>query len=343
MSEVVSVIINNKKFTGWETIYISSSLDAAAQTFDIGLLNTHETHEIIPGQLCKILIDDETVLTGYIGRRGRKISTSEKSMFITGRDKIGDLIDCSIEKKSGTWRNVTILDIASEICKPFGISVSMGKHASPGDKFIKFSLQDGETAFSLIERLCRQRSLLPISTPEGNLLLDVPRSTYADDALVYGSNIKVIDELIDYDVRFSTYTVKSQNDGGGDSWSASTVTGLKGTSKDKALSRYRPLVMHSESKGSLASLKKRAAWEAVVRFGRSLSYTIVTPTWKQTSRALWKRNMLVDLICEDLSLDGTFIISGVTYTLTPAEGHNTTLTLRHQDAYTPNPSGEIAP
>lgn len=341
MSEVASVIIDNKKFTGWQTVSISSSLDAASQTFDIGLINTAETRGIIPGQSCKILIDDEVLLTGYIGKRSRKISSTEKSMSITGRDKIGDLIDCSVEKKSGTWRNVTILDIASEVCKPFGISVSLGGNASVGEKFKKFSLQDGETAFSLIERLCRQRALLPLSTADGNLLLDVPKASYSDDTLVYGTNIKSIDESIDYDSRFSSYTVKSQADGDGNPWSATTVTGLKGTASDKVISRYRPLIMQAESKSSSKSLKDRASWEAVVRFGRSLSYSIVTHTWKQTSGSLWKRNSLVDLVCDELVLDGTFIIAGITYSLTPAEGHSTSLTLRHQDAYTPSPSGEI--
>lgn len=340
-NEIVAVKIDGKKYTGWESVSINKSMDAVCGSFDIGLVNNALTKGIFPGQNVVVEIDDEPIITGFIDKRVRKIDENSKTMSISGRDKTGDLVDCAAVKSSGSWKNIGLLQLCTDVCKPFGIKCFVGSGASIGKPFASVAIQDGESAFALIERLCRQRSLIPLANSSGDLVLETPSSIVSADSLSAGFNIKAINEEIDYSNRFSTYTVKAQNSGGGNPWTGATATGIKGTAKDTVIKRYRPLIMQSETKQDNGSAKDRASWEAVVRFGRSLNLSIDVKGWKQTSGALWKRNTLVDILHEELGIDGTFMLIGTSYKLDANTGRTTTLTLRNKLALTPNKAGEI--
>jgi prophage tail gpP-like protein len=339
--EIVAVKINGKKFTGWESVSINKSMDNVCGSFDIGLISSTTTKGILPGQKVVIEIDDEPIINGYIDKRARKIDENSKSMTISGRDRTGDLVDCSAIKSSGSWKSIGLLQLCTDVCKPFGIKCFAGSGADLGKPFKSVTIQDGETAFALIERLCRQRSLIPLANSSGDLVLEVPSTTPADDSLSAGFNIKTISEEIDYANRFSSYTVKAQNSGGGNPWLKSTSTGIKGAAKDAVITRYRPLIIQAETKHDNGTAKDRAAWEAVVRFGRSLNLTVDVKGWKQSSGVLWKRNTLIDILHEELEIDGTFIAIGVNYKLDDNSGKTSTLTLRNKLALTPNKAGEI--
>jgi prophage tail gpP-like protein len=339
--ETIAVKINGKKFTGWESVSVLKSMDNVCGSFDIGLISSTATKGILPGQKVIIEIADEPIITGYIDKRVRKIDENSKSMTISGRDNTGDLVDCSAIKSSGSWKNITLLQLCTDVCKPFEIQCFVGDGASIGKPFKSVTIQDGETVFALIERLCRQRSLLPLANSYGHLILETPSTTPADDSLSAGFNIKTITEEIDYTNRFSSYTVKAQNSGGGNPWTKETSTGIKGSAKDTVITRYRPLIIQAETKHDNGTAKDRATWEAVVRFGRSLNLTIDVKGWRQSSGTLWKRNTLVDVLYEDLEIDGTFIVIGVNYKLDDNSGHTTALTLRNKLALTPNKTGEI--
>lgn len=339
--EVVAVKIDGKKYTGWESVSINKSMDSVCGSFDIGLVSSAATKGIVPGQKIAVEIDDEPIITGFIDKRSRKVEESGRSMTIAGRDRTCDLVDCSAVKSSGSWKQIGLLQVCTDICKPFGIKCFAGSGANLGKPFKSVTIQDGETAFALIERLCRQRSLIPLANSSGDLVLETPNSKVSDDSLTDGFNIKSINEDIDYSNRFATYTVKSQNSGGGNPWKKTTVTGIKGVAKDKVISRYRPLIIQAEGKQDNSSAKDRAAWEAVVRFGRSLNLSIDVKGWKQSSGVLWKRNTLVDVLHEEMEIDGTFMIIGVNYKLDDTNGRTTTLTLRNKLALTPNKAGEI--
>ncbi len=43
-----------------------------------------------------------------------------------GRDKTGDLVDCSVVHSSGKWKGVRLEQVAADVCRPFGITVHHG-------------------------------------------------------------------------------------------------------------------------------------------------------------------------------------------------------------------------
>lgn len=341
MSEVVSVHIDGKKYTGWESVEISESMESAAMTFNIGLVSSPVTKGIVPGLPIKIFLGSDLVLRGFIEKRTRAIDASSRSMSISGRDRLGDLIDCSIVKKSGSWSKISLLSVCEEIAKPFSVKVLKNANdARLNDKFKSVTLQDGESPFALIERLCRQRAILPLSNQNGDLVLSEPSTVVSDDAMILGVNIKELSEDIDYTNRFATYKIKGQNTGGGNPWKKTSATGINAAASDAVIKRYRPLILQAETRMTTAHAKQRAAWEATVRFGRSLSLSTTVMGWRQTSGKLWHRNTLVDLIADDFDIDGTFMISAVKYKL-DSSGSSTSFTLRNRLAYTLNEKGEI--
>jgi len=347
MSDSLAVIVGNKKYEGWESIAVSTSMDSICSAFDVSLLNSVNVKDIYPGIPIELLVDDEVVCTGFIDKRNRKIDDSSgKTLSFSGRDKTCDLVDCSVVKKSGSWTKISLLDLCKEVCKPFDISVSVDPAVDLGKIFKSVTVQDGESVFALIERLSRQRSVLPLSDAKGNLLLTVAQSRACDDVLSSEGNIKVIEEGIDYSNRFSDYTVKGQDSGGGNPWNKAAVTGIRGTATDNViknvLKRYRPLIIQAESNTDAKYAQQRASWEAVVRFGRSLSLKIDVQGWRQSSGILWQRNYLVDVFHKDLDIDATFLIDGCSYKVDDSGGHVTSLSLSHKDALMPEPDGNVA-
>ena len=99
----------------------------------------------------------------------------------SGRDKAGDLIDCSAINAPGQWNNQKLEKIASAIAAPFGISVSA--EVNTGEAFKKFSIEQGETAYEAIHRLCKLRAVLCISDRQGGLLLTAAGNSRAATAL----------------------------------------------------------------------------------------------------------------------------------------------------------------
>ena len=73
--------------------------------------------------------------------------------LIRGRDRTGDLVDCSAATMPGEWQNELLDRIVQSLIDPFGISVTVDTDI--GEPFRKFRIDEGETVFEAIDRACR--------------------------------------------------------------------------------------------------------------------------------------------------------------------------------------------
>ncbi len=85
--------------TKWENVSISSSLDAVAMSFSLGVvaknsLNKKSMIPCLPGDEVIIAIDDNKVLSGYVEKTPVSYSATNAVAKIEGRSKTCDLIDC---------------------------------------------------------------------------------------------------------------------------------------------------------------------------------------------------------------------------------------------------------
>jgi prophage tail gpP-like protein len=347
MSEEIKIVIDNKEYTGWKSFDISRSLDSmcgsfSAQIFeDIGDL----INGITPGKQCDVFIGDTQLISGFIFERSRSVSESSSSVSISGRDKTADLIDCSAIKRGGEFTNIDLFNLVSAICEPFKINVisSVGNH----EKFKKFVIENGESAYEAIERACRQRGVIAITDRAGNLKLSsVSKSLLVDswDSLIYGENIKSIDESYSHSDRYSQYIVKSQDSGDGNPWDDAIIQKI-GTANDSIIKRYRPLLIINEAKGSSKTVKARASWEAQIRAGRSLSYDVSVVGFRQKSlgsnQPLWEIGEKVNLIHDQWGINESKLIRDITCSFSDS-GSITKMNLVNPNTYSASPDGEVS-
>jgi prophage tail gpP-like protein len=317
ITETVELSIGGKRYTVWTQVAASRSLDAISGTFNLTLSAKTETGganvEGKTGDRCKLVLAGTTVVNGWVDAIEISIDANSHSFSVRGRDLTGDLADCSAIHKPGSWRNVRIEAIASELTKPFGVKVIA--KASTGAALAKFALQQGETVQAALERLMRFRGLIMVANADGDLEITTPGTGAPVATLELGVNIMSIAASFDDSQRFSDYLIKGQA-AGDDHKHGKIVSQIRGEATDAGVMRHRPLLIVAEEQGDGASLSTRAKFEAGVRAGKSKTATVEALGWRPAAGApIWAPNTLVTVKAADVRLaDEKMLVTAVNYT-----------------------------
>jgi prophage tail gpP-like protein len=348
--------INGENYTGWQSVSIQRTMESLCGTFTVDLVDESGTTvlDIGAGTPCKVFIQDSSSLTpkydqiisGYVDGIKLRQSATATGMTIQGRDITLDLIDCAAILKSSTITKARFSDIVKQIVEPFGIIVDTSQ-LTIDDKIEKFTLQNGESAYSAIERLCRSQAVLPLTDEEGNLLLTYAAKSFqtADEDLELGRNILDITKNANWKDRFLNYEIRGQRSGNGKAWDG-RITQMVATAEDPEIDRYRPFTFMSENKASDNNLQNRVNWEAQVRAGRSVFYNVSVKGWHQLeyltgNRRPWAINERVNLKSGRWAIDEQQLITAVSFTLSQDSGKITKLVLKNPDVYKPNPTPKV--
>jgi prophage tail gpP-like protein len=331
----VSLVIGGIAYGGWEDISITRSIESLSGSFDIAVSERWPgqtvSRAIHPGDPCQVRIDGDTVITGYVDDVNASFDSESHTLQITGRDKAGDLVDCSAINRPGQWSGLRFESIVQELIAPFGLSVSV--ETDTGEAFKKFNIQQGETAYETIERMAKMRALLVVSDGLGNLVITRAGNGKSATALVQGQNILAASSKNSMAERFSQYLCKGQ-DQGNDTHPASVFTQPKGSAIDADVSRYRPMLVMAEGKATSKICQDRAAWERSVRIGKALTATVTVAKWRQGDDGpLWQPNTKTIVNIPALKLVEQMLIAEVTYSLSTNEGSTTQLSLVRPAAY----------
>jgi len=331
----VELIVNGKRFGGWQQLSIELGIEQMAGSFDLSVTDKWNsplgpmTAEIASGQPCSVLVAGSTVITGYIDSVRPSYAADSHEIGFAGRDRAGDLVDCSAIYKTGAWASRKIEQIAADLCAPFGVKVSV--LADTGAPLPAFNIQEGETVYEAIERAARMRALLVVSDGHGGIVLTRAGTGRAPADLVEGKNILRADGEFNSADRYSDYIVKGQAQGD-DNANGAVVAHPSATSKDAGVGRYRPLIVLAEDQGGNATFAERALWERNVRAGRGTRATVTVNGWTANGR-IWQPNTLARLISPLLGADHDLLIVSVRFTLDDRSGALTTLELAQPEAY----------
>jgi prophage tail gpP-like protein len=195
-----------------------------------------------------------------------------------------------------------------------------------GEAIDKAKTKEGDTVFDFISDQCKQRAVLPTCFGDGKLTLAKTGTTQALSALILGKNIRSGRLVQSNRNRYRDYTVKGQGTGFDEKLLTDFVE-PSGPAVDANITRYRPLVIISETQGTNASLQKRARWESTTRAGRSRKYTCTVQGWQQLPhKALWQLNALIRISDDIAGLNDTWLISGLNFSLTENSGTVTEIT-----------------
>lgn len=325
--------LGGTSYGGWTRINVHRGIEEIAGTFELALTERWPEHQqplvIPPGAACSVAIDGQTVITGYVDAVDHGYDANSHALTVTGRDKTGDLVDCSAVHAKGEWRNARIDQIARDLAQPFGIAVRTS--GDMGAAFPAFAIEPGETVFDCIERAARQRALLLTSDGLGNLVIGQPGSERMGTALKCGENLLSAQARNDNANRYSSYSVLGQR-AGSDQVSGAAAAQVKATAADAGVTRHRPLVIVDEDQGDIAGFQRRAKWEAGVRAARALTYTGAVNGWRHAD-GLWQPNTLVQVYDPVLRLDRQLLVRDVDYVMDDQTGQISQLVLTPAEAY----------
>jgi prophage tail gpP-like protein len=313
---------NPRILAGWQETRFTRGVERCPSDFQVTMTERYPGAnppeiQVQPGDYCEVFLGPDRVSTGWIDRFIPGFNDGAHSITVTGRSKCQDLVDCAAVYNGYQISNAPALAIAQQLCQPFGVSASLAAGSNQGAPVEQVVILAGETAYDVIERVCRYRALLLYDTPSGDLLLSGIGLSSAASGFQEGINVQRATVVYAADQRFSDYYAIYQGidlfgDAGGAPNQIAHVV-------DTAVQRYRPRVVISESMiGGSVIAEQRASWEAARRAGRSFVVRLTTDSWRDAAGVLYTPNTMAPLILPSLKL-GTpqapvsWLISEVTY------------------------------
>lgn len=366
MDDRPEIFVNGAAYGGWTRARIVRGVESLAGSFDLEVSDRWNGQEspwpIQEEDACEINVAGEVLMMGYVDKRALSYSASEHTLRVSGRDRTGLLVDCSAVPKSWEFKSMTILDLASELCRPFGIAVSLdvdakkvtlttgktsgtvtgaGKSGHRSGLGIpkppkKFCVNPGDSVFEVLDRACRMAGVIPVSDGRGGLLLTRGGTARAATPLVEGQNILAASADYDCAGRYRTYVVSGQRQGGDEEY-GSTVAAVKATATDEGVSRAsRVLLIRPEASVTAEAARMRAGWEAKIRAARGDSVSVTVQGWRQSNGDHWPVNALVNVQSPTIGIKGDMLITQVELSLDES-GTTARITLKRPDAFLPEP------
>lgn len=343
--DIPSLAVGGSVYSGWKSMTLTRSIEAVAGGFDLDLTERWDGQTtrwpIDPGDAAELRLGGERVLSGYVDQVERGIEADSHKVKIAGRDRTGDLVDCSAVHEPDEFNGLDLAQLASAIAQPFGVKVTAA--VDVGAVFAPFKIEPAETAYAAIERACRMRAVLPMGDGNGGLLLTRAGMGRAAGALIEGQNVKSASMSYGWKERHSRYIVKSQTPDlgltepapglpGAGPGAGALLPAAKGEATDRSINRYRPLLLLAEMPADGPSATERAAWEAGVRAGRSVKVTVVVQGWRQANGQLWPLNGLCQVRLPSLDINDQLLITGLRFSFAES-GSLTEITLTRADAF----------
>lgn len=346
MSDSITLFVGDLYYTGWEKVEVKLSMETLAGQFTLKMSSQPMAFpipilpSIIPGQPCSVFINGQIVITGYIDKVQPEYDKSKHYLIVEGRDKAGDLVDCSIISGTGQYKNLKIEQIIQMIAAPFGIPVTT--NVDTGAPIPSYSIKQGGKCKEEIEKLCKMRQCLCLSDGKGGIQITRAGTDIAINPLIEGNNILRGKANYDYSERYGQYVVKGQKQGTPTDTNP-TIAQNQGVVFDNYITRYRPLVVVADGQANTNDVTLRAQWECSTRRGKSRHFLIRVVGWQQIDAELWGINKMCFIEAPNLGVFDTLIISNVEFLIDDKDGEVTDLTLTSLEAYQQMDGNSVSP
>jgi prophage tail gpP-like protein len=213
--------VDGQIYSGWQEIKLTRSLENAAAQFELSvtelwpLEQNAEPWRIMPGKACVVKVSGDVVLTGWVDSYAPSFNASTHGVKVTGRSKTCDFVDSSVNENGGQFKAMTLEAIAKRVAEPFGLTVKVDPSFNAAAETIpEVQVQQGETCFELVEKLCRLQECLITDDEDGALVLTRAGAGKCSSRLVQGVNALVASATLNNAQRFQLYVVKAQRPGG---------------------------------------------------------------------------------------------------------------------------------
>lgn len=326
---------------GWLSTRVTRSIERCPNEFEVNMTELFPGHasEVVakPGDACKLRIGSDLVLTGYVDRVMRSMTNGQHEIILTGRGKCQDLVDCSALWKGGQITNGDVLQVAQKLAYPYGVSVSCAQGQDVGKPIPLFNFGLGETAYSIIETMCRYRALLAYELPDGSLWLERVSNRRASSGFTEGVNVEDASVYRSMDERFQKYdsflvSIDTFRDAG--------VPNDPPPIYDEDVPRFRHRYVHVEAPPGMGQdvMLARARWEANRRIGRSFQVRLTTDSWRDSAGDLYEPNTLIEVDLPSLKVPKQDMLIGEVSYLKDANGTHCELIMMPPSAFDIQPA-----
>jgi prophage tail gpP-like protein len=333
LAEVATVVVNDRQFNNWESVYIQQRWAEAFPIFKFTTADIVEvppkdwqTLQFKPRDTCSIYLGGLLAISGFITTRQTSYDAENHQVQLEGVGLTWFAARASILHPTGNFDGKTFEEVADEVIGPTGVGIcKVGTlDATP---FERLSSEVGETVWDFLERIARVRGIVLGSDHLGNFLLIGNHWFTPTDSVVEGVNIKRMNAIIHVGDIFSEYRVRGQSAASdpqfGPQASEQESQPVPGTSV-----RYSPLLVPAEQPvWGQGELDMRAQHEAVWHEGTEIQVTVVVQGWMRPSGGLWRPGQDVWVRSPMAMLDMVMKVQMITFTQDRASGTLTTLDL----------------
>lgn len=339
----LELAVNGRLYGGWKEIAVVRSIETLAGSFSLSLTERWSGQEepwpIREEDACKVLIDGETIIDGFVDVRAPSYDATTETLSVAGRDAAAALVDNSVDIGRWSFKRATVLDIARAVAAQHDITVELQEGLTLPPPIPELTISIGDTGHTAIQDAAKAAGVLAVSDGAGGIVL-TRGATDRAASLIQGVNILDAGARFDASRRHSTYVVLSQIAGTDKAHGSTSST--RGQATDEGVRRTgRTLLLRPLSGKSRAFAQQRADWEARTRAARGARVTITVIGWLQPDGVLWRPNTISLVQSAKLGVDGDMLISQVEY-LVGARSEITRLSLTRPDAFTPSPVGQPA-
>lgn len=343
MNDQFIINVNGTSYDGFTQAEVYKSIETASGEFSFAASNTlRQDFPFKKGDSVEVYIGTSKIITGYINALGGNYNADSHMLEFSGRDKTQDLIDSSIKGDLDLASPISLVDIIKQILNLNGLSEINVINRETLDDFSKSEIaiaEEGENAFSFIEKYCQKRQVLFTTDEDGDIVLTRAGSEKYNTILKNNNgamdNNIVSASFSDSDAeRFYEYIVKTQGN---------VLDGLidknrqskSGSANDTSIRNTRILVINSNLSTNIQTNTARAIWESNIRRTRGFLYRCRVKGYHldDAQKELIRPNKLVTVSDDLFGIRKDCLIKSCRYFISPSDSY-TDIDLVNQDAYT---------
>lgn len=341
MSDIV-IKINGISYSGFKEITVQRSMQAISGgiTFIVDDIFYKDASkwDFKLGDEYHIEVNGTLIGNGYIDNIIKEYTKKTHILEVSGRDKTSDLVDCGWDETDNEWIGLTIKSIVTILCEAFDIELEVDDTATTKVllKIDKFEANEGEKVIDLINRLCFENGIMPLSLGDGRLTLSsVTTNDYADDSLETNINIIAGTTVQSTRDRYSKYKVKGL---GLETSNKQLLDYIQpsGETSDAVITRNRPYIVFQDNPTDSGKCKTRAIFEKNIRAGFSSTYSYGVNEWVQSTGKVWSINSLCNIKDDIIKINKIMLISDLIFRYSNEEGYFTNIVLVDKNTYTQN-------
>jgi len=346
---VITIEVNGANYNGLKSSSVFLSMETVSGSFTIvTTVDPDNSFPLKKGSECKILVDRVVVMTGVIEKINPSWSGDDHTISVTGRDKISDLIDCTVGDVKKIETPTSLETMCRMVMDGVGLNdlkvINNAGTIPAFDASEKITAEVGQKAFKFLESYARKRQVLLTRDSDSNLVLtrnsnDILKTKILNVIGGNNNNVTTGSGIDDDSNRFYKYIVRSQANPSATGYAGTDedIAGVVGIAFDDDIRKNRVLEINAEQSMDKPACEKRAQWEANIRRARAISAKYVIPGHSANGE-VWRENRRVDVVDDFNDLRAQMTIKNVRFGYDLGGGSITTVSLSPPDAFELSPT-----